>query len=405
MNNNRQDFSILKTKANGQPLVYLDNAATTQKPTAVIEAMTDYYKTTNANVHRGIHFLSEQATTAYEGARQKVADFIKAKSAQEVIYTRGTTESINLVAATWGRQNIKAGDEIILAVVNHHSNIVPWQMLAKEKGAVIKWWDCDARGDLGTEELKNLLTSGKVKLVALTHISNTLGTVYDVKPWIKMAHQAGALVMLDAAQSSPHMPLDVKDLDCDWLAFSGHKMLGPTGIGILYGRRELLEKMPPYQGGGDMIMTVDKEGFSENHLPWKFEAGTPNIAGAIGLGSAIDYLNKFGLQNIKQQEEELTAYCLEQLKSIEQVKVYGPQDPTKQIGVVSFNISGIHPHDVAAHLDSFGVAVRAGNHCTQPLHQALGINASVRASFYFYNTTEEIDVLIKAIKDCIVVYR
>ena len=409
----RKDFPILNRSVNGQPLVYLDNAATTQKPNFVIEAEADYYRHYNANVHRGIHTLAEEATMAYEESREKVCKLLNASPTKEIIFTRGTTESINLVAYAWARHNLKAGDEIVVSIVNHHSNIVPWQMLAEELGVGVKWL-CELDSVGATlpaspelqrgEELPKLFASGKVKLVALTHASNTLGLLYDVKPLIKQAHEAGALVLLDGAQSVPHSQIDVQDLDCDFFAFSGHKMCGPTGIGVLYAKESILESMKPFHGGGEMIKAVTKEDYVANDLPWKFEAGTPNMAGVIGLGVAIDYLQAIGWQAIHQHEQELTQYALEQMKSIEKLHVVGPIEADNRIGVIAFTIDGMHPHDIAADLDKHGIAVRAGHHCTQPLHTQLGLNGSTRASFYIYNTKEEVDSLITALKETIKIY-
>ncbi len=398
-----KDFPILSRQVNDKPLIYLDNAATTQKPNVVIEAEADYYRQYNANVHRGIHTLAEEATKAYEDSREKVRNLLNAASTKEIIFTRGTTESINLVAYAWARHNLKAGDEIVVSIVNHHSNIVPWQMLAEELGVGVKWIDAvDSVG--ATLELPKLLASGKVKLVVLTHASNTLGLLYDVKPLIQQAHEAGALVLLDGAQSVPHSQIDVQDLDCDFFAFSGHKMCGPTGIGVLYAKESILESMKPFHGGGEMIKAVTKEDFVANDLPWKFEAGTPNIAGVIGLGVAIDYLQTIGWQAIHEHEQELTQYALEQMKSIEKLHVVGPTEADNRIGVIAFTIDGIHPHDIAAELDKQGIAVRAGHHCTQPLHTQLGLNGSTRASFYIYNTKQEVDKLIAAIQETVKIY-
>ncbi len=401
-----QDFPILNRQVNGQPLIYLDNAATTQKPNVVIEAESDYYKKYNANVHRGIHTLAEEATKAYEDSREKVRGLLNASSTKEIIFTRGTTESINLVAYAWARHSLQAGDEIVVSIINHHSNIVPWQMLAEELGVGLKW--LDSVGAIHEspvhEKLAQLLSSGKVKLVALTHASNTLGLLYDVKPLIKQAHEAGALVLLDGAQSVPHTQIDVQDLDCDFFAFSGHKMCGPTGIGALYAKEAILQTMKPFHGGGEMIKAVTKEDFVANDLPWKFEAGTPNMAGVIGLGVAIDYLQAIGWSAIHEHERELTTYALEQMKQIEKLHIVGPIDVDNRIGVIAFTIDSVHPHDIAAELDKHGIAVRAGHHCTQPLHTQLGLNGSTRASFYIYNTKEEADSLISALKETISTY-
>lgn len=389
----RQDFPILQRRVHDKPLVFLDSAASSQKPASVIEAMNDYYRTTHANVHRGVHTLSEEATTLYEGARKKIAKFINAKSSREIIYTRNTTESINLVAFTWGRANLKAGDEILLTESEHHSNIVPWQMIAKETGAVVRYLPVDAHGYLDTSALDSMLTS-KTKLVGLASMSNVLGTILPVKDVIERAHAVGALVLIDGAQGVPHLPTDVQALDCDFLAFSGHKMCGPTGIGVLWGRRDLLEEMPPFMGGGDMIRKVTFEGADWNDLPWKFEAGTPAIAEAIGLGAAVDYLTSLGMDNVRSHECETIAYALERLSEIPGLTLIGPDDPERRGGVATFTLDNIHPHDLADILDHEGVAIRAGHHCAQPLHQKLGIVASSRASFYVYTLREEIDALV-----------
>jgi len=404
MLNIRKDFPILNRLINGKPLVYFDNAATTQKPNVVIEAEANYYRQYNANVHRGIHTLAEEATKMYEDAREKVRSFINAKSTKEIIFTRGTTESINLVAYAWARSHLQAGDEIIVSIINHHSNIVPWQMLAEERGVGIQWMDAVGTGRDLSLQIAQLLQSRKIKLVALTHASNTLGVLYDVKPLIKQAHEAGALVLLDGAQSVPHTQIDVQDLDCDFFAFSGHKMCGPTGVGVLYTKQAILETMKPFHGGGEMIKAVTKENFVANDLPWKFEAGTPNIAGVIGLGVAIDYLQTIGWSAMHDHEQELTQYALEQLQKIDGLDIVGQPEADNRIGVIAFTVDGLHPHDIAAELDKYGIAIRAGHHCTQPLHTHLGLNGSARVSFYIYNTMEEVDMLIRALQQTISVY-
>ena len=392
----RHDFPILHQEVHGHPLVYLDNAASSQKPLRVIEAIDDYYRRYNANVHRGIHKLSEEATTAYEEARKKVARFINARSPKEVIFTRNTTESINLVAYSWGRANIREGDEILLTEMEHHSNLVPWQLLAQEKGARLRFVPITDDGLLDLDALDGLLTE-RTKLVSVVHMSNVLGTINPVAEIVRRAHEVGALVLLDGAQSVPHLRVDVQALDCDFLAFSGHKMCGPTGIGVLYGKRELLEAMPPFLGGGDMIREVHLERSTWNSLPWKFEAGTPSIAQGIGLGYAVDYLTEIGMEAIHAHEREVTAYALSRLSEIPGITLYGP--PVKlRGGVVSFNLEGVHPHDIATILDSEGVAIRAGHHCAQPLMRRLGVVATARASFYLYNTCEEVDVLVRAVE-------
>ncbi len=392
----RRDFPVLDQQVNGHPLVYLDNAATSQKPLCVIEALDEYYRRYNANVHRGIHKLSEEATAAYEEARQKVARFLNAHSPKEIIFTRNTTEAINLVAYSWGRANIREGDEIVLTEMEHHSNLVPWQLLAQEKGARLRFIPVTDEGLLDLDALDELLTE-RTKLVSVVHMSNVLGTINPVTEITRRAHEIGALVLLDGAQSVPHLQVDVQKLDCDFLAFSGHKMCGPTGIGVLYGKRELLEAMPPFLGGGDMIKEVHLEWSTWNSLPWKFEAGTPSIAQGIGLGHAVDYLSNIGMEAIHAHEREIVAYALGRLSEIDGLTIYGP--PAEQRGgVVAFNLQGVHPHDVAAILDSHGVAIRAGHHCAQPLMRRLGVVATARASFYLYNTCEEVDVLLHAIE-------
>jgi cysteine desulfurase/selenocysteine lyase len=393
----RADFPILhQERSPGVPLVYLDNAASSQKPLKVIEAIDDYYRRYHANVHRGIHMLSEAATTAYEDSRLKIAKFIHAKTRREIIFTRGTTESINLVAQTWGRANLKPGDVVISTQMEHHSNIVPWQILAAEKGFIIRYIPVLDDGALDLDTYAALLRDNRAKLVTVVHASNVLGTINPVADIIRMAHEAGALCLLDGAQSVPHMPVDVQALDVDFLAFSGHKMCGPTGIGVLYGKRALLEAMPPWMGGGDMISTVTLEGSTWNDLPYKFEAGTPAIAQAIGLGYAVDYLTETGMDKIHALESTMIAYALERLAEVPGVTVYGPDAPKKG-AVAAFSVTGIHAHDVAQILDSEGVAVRAGHHCAMPLHQRLGITATARASFYLYNTPAEVDTLIEAV--------
>jgi len=392
----RADFPILQQQVHGKPLVYLDSAATSQKPEVVIRAMETYYRQTNANVHRGVYALSEQATEQYEGARRKIQKFINAKSFREIIYTRNATEALNLVAYTWGRANIHAGDEIVSTVLEHHANIVPWQILAKEQDARLKFIRVDEQGLLRTDDLDTLITP-KTKLVAATMASNVAGTLTPIRSIIERAHAVGAICVVDAAQAAPHLPLDVQALDCDFLAFSGHKMLGPF-IGILYGKRALLEGMKPFLTGGDMIREVHLDSATWNELPWKFEAGTPAIAEAIGLGAAVDYLSALGMQNVQAHEHTLTAYALEQLRALKGVRVLGPQDPARRGGLVAFDIAGAHPHDVAQIFDQEGVCVRAGHHCAMPLHEQYGLAATTRASFYIYNTLEEVDKLVETIK-------
>lgn len=377
-------------------LVYLDSAATSLKPKSVIDAVSDYYGKYSANVHRGIYQLSEKATAAFEGARKTVQQFINAKSDREIIFTRGGTEAINMVAQGWGAQYLKNNDEIILTVLEHHSNIVPWQMVAKKKNCTIKYLDVDDRGVLRTDQLSKLLTR-RTRMIALTHVSNGIGVINSLKPIIQKAHAIGAKILVDAAQSAPHLGIDVQYLDCDFLAFSGHKMCGPTGIGVLYGKEKILKEMEPFLGGGDMILEVTKTNSTWNELPWKFEAGTPPIAEAIGLGAAINYLQSIGMANIRAHEKKLLGYALAELSKISGVKFYGPCDPEIQGGVLSFNIEGVHPHDIASIFDAEGVAIRAGHHCNMLLMERLGVPATVRASFYIYNNEADVDRLSQAI--------
>jgi cysteine desulfurase/selenocysteine lyase len=389
----RRDFPILEREVKpGVRVVYLDSTATSQKPRQVIEAMNDYYRRSNANIHRGIHTLAEEATALYEGARRKVARFINAASPREVIFTRNTTESINLVAQSWGRANLQEGDLIILSEMEHHSNLVPWQILAAEKGVILKFIPVTGTGMLDLDEYQKLLDQGP-HLIAITHMSNVLGTINPIKEITQAAHKAGALVLVDGAQSVPHFPVDVQDLDIDFLAFSGHKMCGPTGIGVLYGKKTTLEQMPPFLGGGDMIKKVTLEGFTANEIPHKFEAGTPAIAEAIGLGAAVDYLGEITLESIAEHEQVVISYALERLVEVPGITVYGPDAPFKG-GVASFTLRGVHAHDVAQILDAQGIAVRAGHHCAMPLHEKLQVAATTRASFYLYTDIEDIDRLI-----------
>lgn len=388
----RADFPILERMVKpGVPLVYLDSTATAQKPASVIHAMDQYYYNSNANIHRGVHTLAEEATADYEAAREKIRRFISARSSREIIFTRNTTESINLVMQTWARINLKAGDLVILTEMEHHSNLVPWQMLVAEKQIRLEFISVHQDGNLDLDEYRSLLSQNP-KLVAFTHMSNVLGTINPAKEMINWAHQAGAVTMLDGAQSVPHFAVNVQDLGVDFLAFSGHKMCGPTGIGVLFGRESLLEKMPPFLGGGDMIRKVQLRTFTPNDLPHKFEAGTPSIAEAIGFGAAVDYLSNVGMDLIAAHEHELIAYAMQKLQTIPGLEVFGQQVENRG-GVVSFSMDGIHPHDVAQILDSDGVAVRAGHHCAMPLHQKFNLPASTRASFYLYNTLEEVDLL------------
>lgn len=392
----RQDFPILKQQVNDEPLVYLDNAATTQKPQQVLDVIEAYYQQDNANVHRGVHTLAERATKSYETAREKVQQFIQAKSTKEILFTRGTTTSLNWVAKSYGDLAVEKGDEIVISYAEHHSNIVPWQQLAKRKGAKLVYIELTDDGYLDLEDAKAKITD-QTKIVSLAHVSNVLGGINPIKTLTELAHQHGAAMVVDGAQSTPHMPVNVTELDVDFYAFSGHKMCGPTGIGVLYGKQALLEKMEPVEFGGEMIDFVYPQESTWSELPWKFEAGTPNIAGGIGLGAAIDYLTAIGMDTIHQYEQELVAYVLPKLEAIEGVTIYGPKDPKDHTGVIAFNIEGLHPHDVATALDMEGVAVRAGHHCAQPLLQYLKVPATARASFYFYNTKEDADRLVDAI--------
>lgn len=389
----RADFPILTTEVYpGVPLVYLDSAASSQKPLVVLEAMDDYYRHTHANVHRGVHRLSELATTAYEGARVQVAEFIHAPAPEEVIFVGNATEGFNLVAYSWGRANLRPGDEILLTEMEHHANLVPWQILAAERGITLRYLPFRDDGTLALERLDEFLTE-RTRLFSFTAVSNVFGTINPVRQLVDAAHAVGALAMVDAAQSVPHMPTDVVGFDCDFLAFSSHKMCGPTGIGVLYGRRELLAAMPPFLGGGDMIRRVTFDGFIPNELPWKFEAGTPRIAEAIGLGAAVTYLSGLGLEAIHQHEQSITAYALEALSEIPGLRLLGPPG-TQHGGLASFTLEGVHPHDIADILDKSGIAIRAGHHCAMPLHHRLGISASARASFYVHTTPAEIDQLV-----------
>lgn len=391
----REDFPILKKKIKNKPLIYLDSAATTQKPIQVIQAVSDFYKNSYSNVHRGTYTLSEEATNLYESARANVAKFINAKSNESIVFTRNATEAINLIASSWGREFLKPGDEILLTQMEHHSNLIPWQLIAKEKSAKLKFIPLTSQGKLDLSGLNELI-NGNTKFVSLVHVSNSLGTINPVKEIIKFSHKYEVPVLIDATQSVPHMDVDVSDLDCDFLVFSGHKMLGPSGIGVLYGKPEILEKIPPYMGGGEMINEVQFEWSDYREIPWKFEAGTPNIAGAIGLAAAIDYINQIGKSEIEKHEKELTLYTVEKLMQIDNIEIYGPIEERGPI--VAFNISGIHPHDVSTILDEEGIAIRAGHHCTQPLMRLLNVPATVRASFYIYNTFDEVEKFISGLK-------
>lgn len=399
----RPDFPILNQEIHGKLLVYLDNAATSQKPVQVLDALRHYYDFDNANVHRGVHTLSGRATDAYEGAREKVAKFVNAASEQEIIYTRNASEGINLVANTWGVSNIRAGDEIILTVMEHHSNLVPWQILAQKTGAVLKFVELTETQEFDMDQYKSLL-SDKTKLVAVVHISNTLGCINPVNEITKLAHEQGAKVLIDACQSMPHLPIDVQEMDCDWLVASGHKMCAPTGIGFLYGKLAVLRSMPPFLGGGEMIADVFLDHSTYADVPHKFEAGTPAIGEAVALGAAVDYLSSIGMDKIYDYEKQLTAYLFEQLNPISELKIYGPQpkpDGSGRAALASFTSGSVHPHDLSTILDQAGVAIRAGHHCTQPLHRVIGAQSTARASLYFYNTPEEIDTFVVALKEAI----
>ncbi|EAD3245884.1 cysteine desulfurase [Listeria monocytogenes] len=393
----RADFPILDQEINEKPLAYLDNAATSQKPKQVIEALTHYYEFDNANVHRGVHTLAARATDAYESARGKVAKFIRAREVAEIIFTRGTTSAINLVVDSYAEANIEAGDEIVISYLEHHSNLIPWQQLAKRKGAVLKYIELEEDGTISVEQAKKAIGE-KTKIVALAHVSNVLGTITPIKEIAAIAHQFGAVILVDGAQAVPHMEVDVVDLDADFYAFSGHKMMAPTGIGALYGKRELLDAMEPTEFGGEMIDFVELYDSTWKELPWKFEAGTPIIGGAIALGAAIDYLAEVGLENIQAHEQALASYAIEEMSKIEGITIYGPKDASKRCGLVTFNLEGAHPHDIATILDEDGVAIRAGHHCAQPLMKWLDVSSTARASFYIYNTKEEIDALIDGLK-------
>ncbi len=390
----RKDFPVLQTTVNGRPLVYLDNAATSQKPQIVIDALADYYEEYNSNIHRGVHYLSQKATDAYESSRVRIQRFIRARKAEEIIFVRGTTEGINLVAQTYGRTKVGQGDEVLVTALEHHSNIVPWQMLCQEKGAQLRVVPMNDAGELDLDQYQQLLTP-RTKIVALTHVSNALGTINPVKPMIGMAHERGIPVLVDGAQAIPHFEVDVTDLGCDFYVFSGHKMYGPTGIGVLYGKASLLDSMPPYQGGGDMIKSVTFEKTIYNDLPHKFEAGTPNISGVIALGVAVDYLNSMDRAAIGDHEAQLLDYATDQLASIRGVRIVGTA--REKTGVLSLVMDHVHPHDIGTVLDAEGIAVRTGHHCAQPIMERLGIPATARASFALYNTTEEIDALVRGV--------
>ncbi len=404
--NIRKDFPILeRTVRENKPLVYLDNASTTQKPNQVIDAITDYYRNHNANIHRAVYALAEESTELYEKTRDKIVDFINVQHRDEIIFVRGTTEAINLVAYSWGRSNVKEGDIIVTTEYEHHSNIVPWQLLTQETGAKLEYIGMDDNGELILDDLDKYLATGKVKLVTFSLMSNVLGTISDAETIISKCKEAGVLTLIDAAQAVPHMKVDVEKLGCDFFAFSGHKMLGPTGIGILWVRKSILETMNPFQGGGDMIREVHKYETTWNDLPYKFEAGTPNIADVVGFGAAIDYLSKIGMDNIRQHEIDLTTYAIEKLSSIKGLHIYGTKDISKRGGVISFNFADVHPHDVAQIIDGEGIAIRSGHHCAQVLMERLNVAATSRASFYIYNTKEEIDKLISSLNKVAKVFK
>lgn len=394
----RNDFPIFKKKINGKDLVYLDNASTTQKPYSVINSITDFYSNYNSNIHRAVYQLAEEATELYEQSRKKIANFINVRP-EEIIFTRNTTESINLIAHSWARSNLKKDDVIAITEIEHHSNIVPWQILCQEIGTRLEYVGIDESGFLDVEYLIELISSRKVKLVSISHMSNVLGTIVPIERIIKTAHQYDIPVIVDGAQSVPHMPVDAKNLDCDFLVFSAHKMLGPTGVGVLYAKKELLVKMKPFMGGGDMIKEVFKFHTNYNEVPYKFEAGTPNIADVVGFGAAVDYLEKIGMENIRKHEIYLTEYALESMQSLKYITIYGPMDSKFRGGVISFNIADIHPHDLATIMNDHGIAIRSGHHCAQVLMQRLDVPATSRASFYIYNTKEEIDKFVNAIKE------
>ncbi|MGD6898248.1 cysteine desulfurase [Bacillus infantis] len=394
--NIREHFPILNQEVNGRPLVYLDSAATSQKPVQVIEALNEYYRGYNSNVHRGVHTLGTKATDAYEGAREKARKFINARSIEEVIFTSGTTSALNMVASSYGGDNLSEGDEIVITYMEHHSNIIPWQQAAKRAGALLKYVPLQEDGTISLEDVRKTVTSN-TKIVSIMMVSNVLGVMNPIKDIARIAHENGAIMVVDGAQAAPHMKVDVQDLDCDFLAFSGHKMCGPTGIGVLYGKKQLLENMEPVLFGGEMIDFVDLYDSTWKELPWKFEAGTPIIAGAIGLGAAIDFLQEVGLENIEAHEHRLAAYAMEKMSSVEGMTIYGPKNAGERAGLVTFNLDDVHPHDVATVLDAEGIAVRAGHHCAQPLMKWLKASATARASFYLYNTEEDIDKLVEGL--------
>lgn len=397
----KKDFPIFKREINGKPIIYLDSAATSQKPKQVIDSITDYYSNHNANIHRGIYVLSEEATKLYENAKVDVARFINAKSWEEIVFVKNTTEGLNLIANSFSESYLKKGDNIVISLMEHHSNIVPWQILSSKIGFNIIYLKVNKNFELDLDELENILKQNKVKLVSVTHISNVLGTINDVKAISSLAHKYNSLVMIDGAQSIPHIPVDVQEIDCDFLVFSGHKMLAPMGSGVLYGKGSLLNKLPPFLAGGDMIEEVTLEGSIYKEIPYKFEAGTPNVEGAVGLSSAIKYLENIGMDNVAEYEREITKYALNALQKIPDIKIYGPPELSNRSGVISFTLKNIHPHDVAQILDYEGISVRAGFHCAMPLHRSIGAEVTTRASFYIYTLKEDIDELVKGVEKAI----
>ncbi len=405
MRHRRDDFPILEKKVNGKPLVYLDNASTTQKPQQVIDSIVSYYQNHNANIHRAVYALAQEATEYYEGVRDKIAKFLNIPNRREIIFVRGTTEAINLVAHSWGRGNIKSGDVIVTTDYEHHSNIVPWQLLAQERGAALKYIPMDDEGHLILEDLDRILESGRVKLVTFSLMSNVLGTITDAQSIIERCKKLGIPTLVDGAQAVPHMTVDIQELGCDFFAFSGHKMMGPTGVGALWVRREVLERMEPFHGGGDMIREVHRYESTWNDLPYKFEAGTPNIADVIGLGAAIDYLNEVGMDKVRKHEVEITKYALEKMEGIAGLTIYGTKDMDRRGGVISFNFADVHPHDVAQIMDEEGIALRSGHHCAQVLMERLNVAATSRASFYLYNDTSDVDALIGALQKVAKVFK
>lgn len=405
VNQIRKDFPILLRKFNGKPLVYFDNASTTQKPSSVINSISEYYTTYNANIHRAVYQIAEEATNSFETTRDKVVSFINAHSREEIIFTRNTTEAINLVAYTWGRKNIGKGDTIILSELEHHSNIVPWQRLCSEKRAKIKYLTIDDEGNLDLSQLESYIIKNNVKLISLSHMSNALGNIIPLKSIVKIAHSFGIPICVDGAQSVPHIKTDVTDINCEFLAFSAHKMLGPTGVGILYAKKKILEEMDPFIGGGDMIKEVHKYETIYNDLPHKFEGGTPNIADVIGFSHALDYLNKIGIENIRRHEFELTKYALDKMSNLKDIKLYGNLEPSQRGGIISFNLGDIHPHDLATILNGEAIAIRSGHHCAQVLMEKLDVAATSRASFYIYNTKDEINIFINALLKAIKLFR